>query len=139
MRDRALVPADRRDLVDATALVAALLHELAPELVGAGAVVEVGRLPLVAAEPAALAATLRALLREAVRHRGSLRPRVRIRAERDADAWWLVVEDRGLAPAERGSPTDGLALRTVVRTAPHPDGGAIHRVPLPPPGSRAAA
>jgi signal transduction histidine kinase len=97
VRDR---PPEPRTTDSGVALTEALARLRVP-LEEAGAQVERGELPLVHVDPGELSQLFQNLVDNAVKfRRGPEKPRVRVAAERDGEAWRFAVEDDGIGIAE---------------------------------------
>ena len=81
---------------DCGTLVREVLDGLRAPLEEAGAVVEVGALPRVDADPTRLAQVFQNLLDNAVKYRRAEAPRVAVTCERTGDEWTFRVADRGI-------------------------------------------
>lgn len=127
------VDVDLEKLANQLALDSASLLELA------GATLEVGRLPVVRADPDEMYSVLQNLLTNAVKfHRPGVRPRVSISASQIPCGWRVSVTDNGIGiPPERcidvftpftrvdaGVEGHGIGLGTVARTV-HELGGRV--------------
>ena len=71
------------------------LRKLEKELLSASAEVSYGELPIVTGNADRLLQVMENLLRNALVHRGSQSPRIRIGADRTGDTWRLTVSDNG--------------------------------------------
>ncbi|WP_156756008.1 sensor histidine kinase [Actinokineospora pegani] len=89
-----------RGPVDLGAAAAQAAANLSAAVEEAGAVVEVGELPVVHGEEVLLTAVLQNLIGNAVKFRGEEPPRVSITARRDGDQWDLLVADNGIGVRE---------------------------------------
>ena len=127
--------------LDTAREVAEVLDELAGILVGARAIVEVAALPPVVAEPTAFRAAIAALVSDAVTHRGGMRPRIRVTADRCDAAWRITVGDNGLPVEARAcgaGPASGAGaavrgLGGALTTLPGLDGGVLSSFTVPAP------
>jgi PAS domain S-box-containing protein len=84
------------ELHDSGALVAAALGALDGTVVATGAQIEVGELPPVVANGAALTQVFQNLIANALKFSDAATPVVAITAERDGDAWRFAVADNGI-------------------------------------------
>jgi signal transduction histidine kinase len=84
----------RREPVALDALLAEVVEDLRPQL--ADAVLEVGELPKVEADPRQLRRVFQNLIGNAVKFSGEGRPRVQVGAARRADEWVITVSDNGV-------------------------------------------
>jgi signal transduction histidine kinase len=83
--------------VDLTETVAVVMRSLAPAIEEAGATVEVGPLPTLAADPTQMAQLFQNLVANALKFRHPDRPaRVEVRGERVGHGWRLTVADDGI-------------------------------------------
>jgi signal transduction histidine kinase len=102
----------RRERVDLGRVVAEVTEDLRPTLDGAGAVVTVGDLPEVDADPRQIRRVLQNLVSNAVRFRGSEPARIEVSAEQDRRGWVVTVRDNGIGvPSEHAGRIFGMFAR----------------------------
>ncbi|MBN2022973.1 MAG: response regulator [Pirellulales bacterium] len=118
---RADAPAAESTPVDLGDVLAAVTADLRPAIEAAGARIDLGAMPTLPGDRAALTRLFRSLLENALKHRGSQPPTIVVTAEQDEGTWHLAVRDNGagidprdharlLAPeSARGTPAEGGA------------------------------
>jgi light-regulated signal transduction histidine kinase (bacteriophytochrome) len=84
------------EAVDCNRVLARVEQDLGASIAEAGAVVEVGELPTVTADPVQLESLFANLVSNAVKFRGTEPPRVRVSAVKDGRAWQFSVVDNGI-------------------------------------------
>jgi len=93
----AAAPVLRLEPVDLRAVLEEVLDRLRPEIEKAGAVIVIGRLPTLRADPDKLALLLFALVDNALKFRRAEVPcRITVEAERRPSAWLIRVRDNGV-------------------------------------------
>lgn len=89
-RAKPLVPVDPVEILDD------VRHNLALAIEDAGAVITIGDLPRVNADPVQLTQLFQNLIANAIKFRGASRPQVRIDAVRQGELWQFGVHDNGI-------------------------------------------
>jgi PAS domain S-box-containing protein len=89
-RAKPLVPVDPVEILDD------VRHNLALAIEDAGAVITIGDLPRVNADPVQLTQLFQNLIANAIKFRGANRPHVRIDAVRQGELWQFGVHDNGI-------------------------------------------
>jgi PAS domain S-box-containing protein len=87
------------EATDCRVLVQGVLGDLEVAIRESGAVVSVGALPTVLADPSQLTQVFQNLLSNALKFRGEQPPAIRIDAERTVDTWVVSVRDNGIGIA----------------------------------------
>jgi signal transduction histidine kinase len=112
----------RHERVELARVMADVAEDLRPGLEVAGAVLTVGELPEVEADPRQLRRVLQNLVSNALRFRGAEPPRIDVSALRDRREWVVTVRDNGIGvPPEHAGRIFGM----FARLASAPDGIGI--------------
>ncbi len=115
--------------VDLNLAVARVIATIGSSIAERGALIETGKLPTVPGRPMELDLVLQNLIENAIKYRGERRPRIRLDAVREGDAWKIRCRDNGqgiandareqvFEPFTRGLtsvPGSGLGLATCRR------------------------
>jgi signal transduction histidine kinase len=112
----------RRERVELARVMSEVEEDLRPALEDAGAVLTVGELPDVEADPRQLRRILQNLVSNALRFRGAESPRIDVSALRDRREWVVTVRDNGIGVRPEHA---GRIFGMFARLAPDPDGIGI--------------
>jgi PAS domain S-box-containing protein len=138
--------AEKLGPVDFNAAVGQVLSTLEGEIAESGAIVHVGELPIVRAEPSQISQLFQNLISNAIKFSDEAQPHVDVSAERENGSWRFAIRDNGIGiePEHRERvfemfqrlhtpdefPGTGIGLAICKKIIDH-HGGDIHADPAP--------